>query len=175
MKIEYLSDIQDLIRANLASKNEKLAAHARTLIVPRTHGSTTKKSIMEGFGYISVYRLGDQSNVMGGAVAYGFKDDMSIGGFLGAISLENAKNIGLEIEAREGVHGPELHAKINRELRMPVIPTDEFTVIIGEFEGEQAVFTWHPGAPLSPGVDINNPMTAVKLLPLRISQRNTHE
>ena len=164
MKIAYLSDVQDLIRANLASKNEKLAAHAATLIVPRTHGSTTKKSIMDGFGYINVYRLGDQSNVMNGAVAYGFKDDMSIGGTLGAIPLSKARMLGLAIEERDGVHGRELVGSSRIGVTIPPQFTYEFTVIIGEFEGEQAVFTWHPGEPLAPGVDLDNPQTAVKLV-----------
>jgi hypothetical protein len=164
--VKTLKDIQDLITANLASSDERLSNHAFTLIAPRTHGSTTEKSIMDAPGDIPVYLLDDQSNVMDGAVAFGFNDS-SIGGVEAAMPLSFV----LEnwpwaiIEERDGVHGRELFGKLPSH-KSPICPraTSQFTVIIGEHEGEQAVFTWHPGLPLAPGTNRDNPNTAVKLL-----------
>jgi len=162
-KLAYLSDVQDLILSNATSSNEKLKLHARTLLGPRTHGSTTRRGIMDGFGYSSLHHI-HSAAVKPPCYAFGFNDDTALGGQLGAVSLAQARMMGLDIQERDGIHGRELFgtSRIAAKVNMP--STTEFTIIVGEFEGELAVFTWHPGPPLAPGVDMNNPMTAVKLV-----------
>jgi hypothetical protein len=161
VRIRYLSDVQKLIRQNAASTNQQLAAHAMTLMEPRKHGSTTNRSIMDGFRATELERL-DHPAIQPDCIAFKFTDEF-IQGRLGAVSLQDFKLLYPNewVTERKGVHGNELYCHIS-EHEFP--ECNDCTVIIGEFAGELAVFTWHPGAPLVPGTDMNNPNTAVKLI-----------
>jgi hypothetical protein len=160
--MKTVQDVIDLISANARSTNEQLAKHAATLIGPRQHGSTTELGLdsIPPETPILPY-MG--SNLSPGCVAYCFESD-AIGAKLGAIPLMHADMLGMVIEERDGIHGKELVgiSRIGKSIRL--FETDQITVIIGEFAGEQAVFTWHPGLPLVPGVDRSNRFTAVKLV-----------
>ncbi len=112
---------------------------------------------------ISLYDVG-QKHVADGCTAYGFVS-IAAGGKLGAIPLKDAVGWSADIKIRQGVgkHGPELYLDVPaKDAYMP--ETTHFTVILGDHEGQQVVFTWHPGDPLPPfdGVTLTK-WTAVKV------------
>ncbi len=64
-----------------------------------------------------------------------------------------------EIFTVEGPHGPELQAAFDGPLPRATVAT----LILGPHDdGKLVVYTVHPGIPLVPGADRNNPFTAVK-------------
>ena len=159
--MKTLSDILELLTRNSLSENPDLRVHAATLLGCRTHGSTTEKSLFDidnpGDVELSPY---DSAAVQPGAkcyraTVYQFQNRM------GAISYEYASRRNWEILERIGVHGhPELWSlDVGRHVRGSC---SNLYFIVGNHQGEQALFTWHPGQPLVPGVDRTNPLTAVK-------------
>lgn len=160
--MKTVKDIQDLIAANAASDNEKLAAHAKTLLGPRTHGSTTKLGINE-FDPDRPLVQASSPVVRAGCELYQFHG-CSGDCTLGAIPLELAMRHELKITVEDGVHGKELVVSGKQaENVVGSHPVWIISVIVGEFEGERAVFTWHPGQPLGALEDGLSPSTAVKL------------
>lgn len=162
--IKTVADICQLISDNLNSDNETLKNHAETLLGPRIHGSTTNKALSTVNKNTPVKIL-DTPQVKG-AKCYIF-DAPELGGKLGAIPLSDAITRGLRdsIKERDGMHGKELHTgNIQLDIDEPRI-----CVIIGDFESETAIYTWHPGMPLTPykggypDFDSMDIMTAVKL------------
>lgn len=167
------SEIKKIFEANLASGNAKLSGHAKTLLGPRTHGSVTNIGLFEaGVADDHEFELeAENGTVMAGCEAY--TAILPIVSKDGAVPLSSLSADDLaKVVERDGVHGKELFlpdqnvlfgehhwAKLKSER-----PNSIVTVIIGEFEGEKAIFTWHPGFPLVPGVNRSNPYTAVKLV-----------
>lgn len=95
-------------------------------------------------------------------------NDLFPGATVGAISLYDARMMGLEIKYVVGTHGPELQAK---SAWADIYPTKISSMIVGEEAGKQVIFTVHPGLPLAPLIkdfdgDLGklNPQTAVKLV-----------
>jgi len=169
--MKTVADVCELIFANLNSENEVLAKHATTLLGPRTHGSTTKRSI----SYVPkntplVELVGD----FGTAKCYQFETD-KLGAILGAKSLIAIQVLGYtrSIIIRDGIHGRELF--LLGDTSNLCSPTTTITLIVGEYDNEPCVWTWHPGNPLKPlpvGFKLVNgqsfedldPQTAVKLV-----------
>jgi len=164
---------------NLVSQNEKLRNHAKTLCGRRVHGSTTEVGLFD-VGVVDPefdWELEDNEDgvVSSGCEAYTALVPMASN--IGAVALSRLSTDELaRVVERDGFHGKELflpvkssgglvhtihewQAMVDKNATVSII-----TVIIGEFEGERAIFTWHPGLPLVPGVDRLNPNTAVKLV-----------
>lgn len=166
------SEIKKIFEANLASGNAKLSGHAKTLLGPRTHGSMTDVGLFEAdISDDHEFELeAENGTVMAGCEA--FTAVLSIVSKAGAIPLSSVSAEDLpKVVERDGVHGKELFLPdqgiLFGENHWAFLKSNQkssvITVIIGEFEGEKAIFTWHPGFPLVPGVDRSNPYTAVKI------------
>jgi hypothetical protein len=86
--------------------------------------------------------------------------------YVGAISLEEAQRMHMDIVVAQGTHGPELQTASILQ-----VATDIATMIVGDEAGVQVIYTVHPGTPLAPlakefNGDLSSlsPLTAVKLI-----------
>ena len=155
--MQTVADVVDLIAKNAASSNSELAAHAATLQGPRTRGSTTKIGLgdVDPGTKLRLVSIKDGVRVFRGHCE-------ELGGQLGACKLAVALEEGLPVKIRDGAHGPELY--IDRPVEEASMDdVNSFSVIVGEFGGETAVFTWHPGNPMTPFKGVLQADTAVKL------------
>lgn len=163
-RVGCLRDIKTLLFDNLNSRNEQISNHAKTLCGPRLHGSTTSHglNVLPDFLVIEEHK---SETIKEGCECYKIS---RVSGYidcqLGAVSVSQATTMGLKIEERDGVHGRELFGKSPFGLTVEMPSCDDIYVIIGDYLGERVIFTWHPGAPLVPGVDQSNRLTAVKLV-----------
>jgi len=157
---QTMKDIHVLLNANLNSSNEELVKHAKTLCSPRTHGSMTKY----GLGLVPGSRLINDStesfqSVLSGDVKLYSVNAPEILGSINAMALTDIRVIE-NIRVRKGLHGLELHIPepsiVDQPCKLQKCETIYF--IVGNFQGEEALFTWHPGPPLA----VLNPLTAVK-------------
>lgn len=165
LKIETIADILSLIRKNVESPNELLAAHSRTLLGPRERGSTTRYGLDHLPKDRKVYRC-KNSCIQEGCLGYKFHAP-ELEGVILCVTLPEALALSDGVISREGEHGPELVA-VNPSRHLHNAASDDaetIWVIIGTYEDEPAVFTWHPGAPLIPYVPdkMFQLLTAVKL------------
>ena len=166
---QSVADICQLIFDNLNSENELLRNHAQTLMGPRRHGSTTERPLSFVPKCREVFHLNDPNKfVSKGCVGYTFTAP-ELGGRKGALPLLDVASLGLEqfVREGEGPHGPQLEisrSDIPCEVWERFGPAENITVIVGEYEGEEAVFTWHPGQPLKPYTGERESMTAVKVV-----------
>ena len=156
-QLKNIGDVLDLIEANRNSSNPELAAHAETLLGPRTRGSTTKLGL-ESLNRDKPISEVSHESVEAPCVAYRFHD-RSLGGEMGAVSLCRALVASEGVVVRQGEHGPELVAVEPRVQLLQLRYEGYVWVVVGECEGEQAVFTWHPGEPLKP-YSPDGPLTA---------------
>jgi hypothetical protein len=80
-------------------------------------------------------------------------------GQLGAIVLRDAVNQGIQVQVRQGAHGPELYMSVPARTRRQQ-QEDRIYIILGPHQAVKynIVYTWHPGRPLPP----LNAETAVK-------------
>jgi len=156
--LAYISNVVNLIYSNTRSQNEALAKHAKTLIGPRTRGSTTSN----GLGYIPSYRKLNKINhpLVTDADCYVIHAP-ELNGRIEAVALEFAWKKNLVVNLREGAHGPELF--VDQSQNGQSVPEDNIYIIVGKEGNEDADFTWHPGEPLLPLDKGINPNTAVKL------------
>jgi hypothetical protein len=149
VRVKTLTDFFELVAANANSTNEKVKEHARTLMGPRTRGSTT---------VVGLEDVCDPATPLANISARVPMRDMSceyyqckvpaqLGARLGAIPLRLALAMGHVVHCRTGEHGPELYLDQDA-VRMP--PVDFVTIIVGVVGEESDVFTWHPGDPLAP-------------------------
>lgn len=127
---------------------EHLADYAKTLIGPRTRGSTTTA----GIETLSPNLVGKTFVPETGAVpgcTYVHFEAPSLNGRLGAVSLENIPDEDLSlVRVRKGPHGHEFY--IDRP-QHEGISCSFITVILGpDDNGDDIVWTWHPGLPLEP-------------------------
>ena len=161
--MKTVQDILDLLEANLASDKEELRKHAATLVGPRTRGSTTEhglEKLPEDRKLSHAY----SPHIAGGCDGYKV-DGPELKGKVGAIPFGDAQDLGT-IKVREGDHGLELFLTPSTLVRSDFADSfdaDEIYFIIGDFEGETALFTWHPGPPLGRLEDGINTVTRVKL------------
>jgi hypothetical protein len=157
MSIYNAADIRRLLMKNLDSNIEDVSKHAETLDGPRTRGSTTKR----GLGSLPNDRPAER--VYPAAVNPELQCYKlwapELCGRIGAISLREALDSGNSVKVRNGLHGNELYMTAVGELPM----TDNIYVIIGDFMGEQVIYTWHPGEPLGAYEDPLSDMTGVKI------------
>lgn len=157
--LETVKDIVELIIENANSNNQELAKHARTLQGPRKRGSTTDaglEDISQGFKLEDVTQDCIEALSPGCKCYRFFANELC--GKIGASPLNFYRDCDLDmIRVRMGEHGPELY--VPSEGCDEFYPENYTYVIVGEFAGEQAVFTWHPGKPLAP----LSPLTGVKL------------
>jgi hypothetical protein len=167
-EISTVGDLCDIIANNLNSTNEELSNWAKTLLGPRTHGSTTSLPL-SSVNKNTPVEVFDTPQVKG-ATCFIFDAPEAMRPTLGALPLLDVIAMGYidSIATRDGIHGKELYLPGGDDL---VQPAKDICVIVGEFQGEQAVFTWHPGKPLAPynpelGLDFNlmDPATSVKLI-----------
>jgi len=167
-KLITVGNVVDLIEAMI--EESSLSAHAKSLLGPRTRGSSTDlglETLNRQIPIVDVTRNICNLIRKPGCMYYMFVAD--IGGKLGAIELKQAETMGINIEMRTGQHGPELYFDIPAE-EAPMVPTDNIYVIIGptsEYPGVSTdvgvVYTWHPGRPMGVLKDGRNEHTAVKL------------
>jgi hypothetical protein len=155
--MKTIADLHKLIDANRRSPSKKLAEHAATLVGPRDRGSTTSKGIY----YIDPdtpmsNTSEDVPNRDPKCRYYVFAVPEDMDARLGAIPLRLALAMGHKVCLREGDHGYELYLD-QPAGKMP--PVNFCTAIVGTWEGETALFTWHPGEPLRPLKDSNGAVT----------------
>jgi hypothetical protein len=168
-----LACIQEMDNPN----HPELEKHAKTLMGPRTRGSTTGLGLHDLHESLELTRFNPQSGAIPGCFYYygqvmlPSRADLDISteewnkrcrdlearwdGRLGAISLNSIlnhehghKNANLDIvKLRPGPHGPELYLDLPKG-EMPKV--NIFTVILGPDEHSLGlvVWTWHPGMPL---------------------------
>jgi hypothetical protein len=170
--IQTVGDICNLIAANLNSNNKVLANHAKTLLGPRTEGSTTRLPL-SSVNKSTPVELFDTPQLVR-AKCYIFDTPENMGAMIGVLPLLNIQMLGLaqSVVIREGKHGKHLYLIGGESF---IQPARDICVIVGQFGNETAVFTWHPGKPLavlpqnfilSNEKDFSqlNPMVAVKLI-----------
>lgn len=164
-----LGQLTDIIANNLNSENEQLRNHAKTLLGPRKHGSTTRLPLSAVNKDTKVTYVNDPNGIiMPGCIGYYFEAP-HLEGRLGALQLGAVHSLGLEeyVRETEGIHGLELtiDRKYLSSNQLELFTRENWiTVIVGEFEGELAVFTWHPGRPMKPYNGERQAITAVKLV-----------
>ena len=160
--MKTVGDIVQLIISNTQSENAELAKHAKTLLGPRTRGSTTEFGLeaMPASHRLDKARPGNTDCVADGCVLYLIGDARRLNGQVKAVPLSQAFVRNLDVQIRDGEHGSELFVDADD---CEGIPTNIISVIVGEFAGERAVFTWHPGPPMSPLSEGVKRTTAVKL------------
>jgi len=143
-----VGDLLDLLNDNLNSQSKELRAHAATLQGPRKRGSTTVRGLDVLPRDRELVPAPDEWDdvISEGCAAYCF-DAPELEGRLGAISLGDALAEHIPVSVRIGSHGVELFIDQPADT-MP--RCSHVTVIIGQFKGEAAVFTWHPGRPRQP-------------------------
>jgi hypothetical protein len=158
--------IVDLIAAMCAAADARVAEHAKSLLGPRTRGSTTDRGLDE----LPDLALDDVTDALLTTVRkpgcrYLQQIVPGMGGMLGALPYGQVSPI--LVRRRQGAHGPELY--LDPPLAAAV-PSELLTVILGppgeypEF-ADGIVYTWHPGEPLDFLKDETsqpNPYTAVK-------------
>lgn len=126
-----------------ASDSEDLRKHALTLLGLRKTGSTTEIGLQDipGDTPIQPYH---SATVKPGCRAFHFKAEM--GARIGAVRMDEALDLNVELRVREGVHGPEVFCELPGE----GLETHDIVVILGPSDGTEVVYTWHPGFPLAP-------------------------
>jgi len=142
--MKTVKDILNLLRENLQSDNEDLANHAETLTGPRTRGSTTERQL-SALPEDRAIVLVDHPDISPGCVCYRVEAN-ELKPKLGAVPLSFALKRGLPVSMQQGEHGPELAAPSSD---LPLKLVSHISVIVGEFAGVPAIFTWHPGDPLA--------------------------
>ena len=144
---ETIGDIVKLVDRMAQSGSEELRKHAATLVGARTRGSTTQIGLsdirLDQTIELFVSDAVSQDCVCFSAAVTG------LGGIVKATTLKDALEYGYDVELRNGDHGYELF--IDQEDGEGFgIGTNIAYFIIGESEGQDALFTWHPGEPLEP-------------------------
>lgn len=158
--LSTIEDVVDLIKTNAESSNPVLAKHALNLLGPRKRGSTTSCGLERVINKNEpLQRIRKHPAAYRGQDYYQFQAPPELDARVGAIPFHKAYP-GELIEFREGQHGPELF--INKPPgELP--PADIVTVIVGDYMGEPAVFTWYPGPLLDSIQNGIHKNTAVKV------------
>jgi len=168
-----VADFVQLLDNMLASSNEAIADHAKTLVGPRTRGSTSNvgldalpastvvcpiEKLQKRYDKVDYSKLVDpgcRAFVLLQESNFEIRDwaadddDCALDLRLGAESLLHVLQAGLTVTERSGAHGPELF--VDRELAPSGLPrTTLITIILGEEAGQEVMFTWHPGLPWRP-------------------------
>ena len=159
---QTMEDIHVLLLAMLNSSNEELVKHAKTLCGPRTHGSRTKYDLSVIPDHRLLYDSTESfQSVLSGEVKLYSVNAPEILGSINAMALTDIRVIE-NIRVRKGLHGFELYIPANEPgiVDQPdkLQKCETIYFIVGSFQGEEALFTWHPGPPLA----VLNPLTAVK-------------
>jgi hypothetical protein len=151
--ISSTADVVRLIVAMTASTDDKVSLHARTLLGPRTRGSTTDKGLDE-VPAAPLHEVTDAllTTVRMPGCRYFQGIVPNIGGCRGAVAYKEVDPT--TVKRREGTHGPELYIDCPAaDAQMD--PTNVVTVVLGpvteypEFPNG-IVYTWFPGDPLIP-------------------------
>ena len=157
-----IKDIKELRNEMYTGCDPEIVAHARSLMGPRTRGSTTEKGLSAIPDETELIEIFPPAATAQPGSRYFTVPAPNIGGRLGAVSLFKAEELGLKVEERMGKHGPELF--INRPVEeAEMLPCTFITVITGEHDGQEILFTWHPGGVLGTLAHGRTPQTAVKL------------
>ncbi len=155
--MKTVGDIVNLVMSN--KEIPELHNHAVGILEARKVGSTTKIGLEQVPRDVPVEEVYDR-HVRQGCKCYKFTYDM--GGILGAIQFKDAIAKYEKVYARNGRHGIELFVK-DDSADLTGIQEDDIYVIVGNHNGVEAVFTWHPGKPLPSVDDGITAETAVKV------------
>jgi len=142
-----LKDVERAMRALWREDPE----YARTLLGPRTRGSTTERALFElghdGWPTLQVRdrEIAYVGEGQRGAAIYTAQIP-ELGGRLGAVPLADLGDDQLErVRVRRGPHALELYVEGVDTSTLP--PTDLVTFVVGQ---DYTLWTWHPGLPLNP-------------------------
>lgn len=140
-----LRTIRGMIYEMVRSKDKELSEHGSSLLGPRRRGSTTEGALECFDGELEFTEFFSDA-VSKGCRCF-VKYIAAARGRLKAITLRTALDEGMEVHTREGAHGPELFVDVPPE-ECKGLSCNSIYVILGDHEGEEVVYTWHPGPPL---------------------------
>lgn len=150
--MRIFQEILDLLKENENSINLKLSEHATTLFDARHQGSTTKYGLNMIPGQTQLTDVtAEFKNILNGDNTKCYRlEAPQLEGRYGVVPIRIVSDDYIEyVRVRKGLHGYELY--IDHELFYQD-DDDTYTpyiyFIVGDFEGERALFTWHPGTPL---------------------------
>lgn len=163
-RLHTVRDALRLIMDNMQSSNPAIRQHAATLAGPRTRGSTTELGLEDleheqlNTRLIKEIRYDQPCDYYCAFLS-------ELGGRVAAVPFEDAFAMYPgEIKVRNGEHGLELY--IDQDIHdAKEIDADDgelISFIVGIEDGEEVLFTWHPGHVLRPLSDGIGEDTAVK-------------
>lgn len=159
-----ITTVLNIIAAMASSGVKSLADHAKTLVGPRTRGSTTEAGLETLDGNLEGTEITPVVGAIPGCRYVQFQAP-AMGCKLGAVTLSTALREGWDVRVRRGSHGLELFRDVSPEtVEMP--EADFVTVILGPDETgtlPEVIWTWHPGPPMASLRDPLGDFTAVKV------------